>query len=119
MLVVEDDLLLAMEVEETPVSAGAIVVGVCRTLAKAMARDHVDDFAVAVLGFSLGSDTVAPFARRLARRDVPFVFHTGMPQGDASLVELRNYPIISKPASPHALVTAVRTAAREPRRRRG
>jgi DNA-binding response OmpR family regulator len=120
VLIVEDDFLLAMDVEATLVGAGAIVVDVCRTLDEAMARGEADDFAVAVLDFSLGSDTVAPFARRLARRNAPFVLHTGTPRGDTSLVEWRNYPIVEKPASPHALVAAVRTAAaREPRRSLG
>jgi DNA-binding response OmpR family regulator len=117
VLVVEDDLLLAMDVEGTLTGAGAVVVDVCHTLHEAMARSDADDFAVAVLDFSLGSDSVAPLARRLASRNLPFVLHTGMPRGEPSLVEWRNYPIVEKPASPHALVSAVRTvAAREPGR---
>ena len=119
VLIVEDDFLLAMDVEATLVGAGAIIVGVCRSLAQAMAREDIDDFAVAVLDFSLGSDTVAPFARRLANRAVPFVFHTGTPKGETSLVEWRDYPIVEKPASPHSLVSAVSTAAaREPNQKR-
>ena len=68
VLVVEDDALLAMDLEETLVEAGAIVVGVCQTLDEGMARANDDDFAVAVLDFSLGPDTVSPVARRLVRR---------------------------------------------------
>ena len=67
-LVVEDDLLLAMDVEATLVDAGAVVVGVCYTLAEALERGDLDDFAVAVLDFSLGSELVTPFARRLERQ---------------------------------------------------
>jgi DNA-binding response OmpR family regulator len=67
VLVVEDDKLLAMDLEETLVDAGAIVVGVCQTLDEAMARSNDDDFAVAVLDFSLGQDTASPVARRLVR----------------------------------------------------
>jgi hypothetical protein len=63
-------------VEATLVGAGALVVAVCRTLDEAMARGDADDFAVAVLDFGLGSDTVAPFARRLSRQGIPFVLHT-------------------------------------------
>jgi DNA-binding response OmpR family regulator len=118
VLVVEDDFLLAMDVEGTLIGAGAVVVDVCHTLDEAMARGDADDFAVAVLDFSLGSDSVAPFARRLASRNVPFVLHTGTPRGEPSLAEWRNYRIVEKPASRHALVSAVRAlAAREPHRR--
>ena len=120
VLVVEDDLLLAMDLEATLVGAGAIVVDVCHTLDEAMARGAADDFAVAVLDFSLGSDSVTPFARRLARREIPFILHTGMPRGEPSLAEWRDYPIIEKPASAHTLVSALRTtAARMPSRRQG
>ena len=70
MLLVEDDLLLAMDIEDTLAGMGAVVVDVCHTLDEAMARADVNDFAVAVLDFSLGSDSVAPLARRLARRNV-------------------------------------------------
>src|ERR1700733_6121609 len=111
VLVVEDDLFLAMALEDTLVGMGAVVVDVCHTLDEAMARSDADDFAVAVLDFSLGSDSVAPLARRLANRNLPFVLHTGMPRGEPSLAEWRNYPIVEKPASPHALVSAVRTVA--------
>ena len=42
-----------------------------------MARANVGDFAVAVLDFSLGSETASPVAHRLVRRGVPFVLCTG------------------------------------------
>ena len=118
VLVVEDDLLLAMDLEATLVGAGAVVVDICHSLAKAMARADAEDFAVAVLDFSLGSDSVTPLARRLARRDVPFVLYTGMQRSEPRLIEWRDYPIVEKPASPHMLVSAIRTMlAREPPRR--
>ena len=120
VLVVEDDLLLAMDLEATFVGAGAVVVDICHSLPKAMTRADADDFAVAVLDFSLGSDSVTPLARRLARRDVPFILYTGMQRGEPGLMEWKDYPIIEKPASPHMLVSAIRTMlAREPRRRQG
>src|ERR1700722_16603110 len=71
VLVVEDDLFLAMALEDTLVGMGAVVVEVCHTLDEAMARADADDFAVAVLDFSLGSHSGTPLARRLASRNVP------------------------------------------------
>ncbi len=110
VLVVEDDSLLAMDLEETLVEAGAVVVGVCQTLDEAMARANVDDFAVAVLDFSLGSDTASPLARRLVRRGVPFILHTGKSRREPSLAEWRDWPIVEKPAPSRVLVSALRTA---------
>ena len=120
VLVVEDDLLLAMGVEETLSGMGALVVGVCHTLDEAMARADADDFAVAVLDFSLGSDSVAPLARRLARRNAPFILHTGMSRSEPSLMEWRDSLILEKPASPLTLAAAIKTVlGREPARRQG
>lgn len=119
-LVVEDDLLLATDVEATLADAGAVVVAVCHTLGEALERGGVDDFSVAVLDFSLGSESVTPFARRLERRGIPFILHTGMPRSDLSLAEWKNHPIVEKPSSPFALVSAIRTIlACEPQRRQG
>jgi DNA-binding response OmpR family regulator len=120
MLLVEDDLLLAMDIEDTLAGMGAVVVNVCHTLDEAMARADVNDFAVAVLDFSLGSDSVTPLARRLARRNVPFILHTGMSRSEPSLMEWRDSIIVEKPASPQTLVTAIRSVLeRQPARRQG
>jgi DNA-binding response OmpR family regulator len=108
VLIVEDDPLMAMDLEDTLAEAGAVVVGLCRTLDEAMARATVDDFAVAVLDFSLGPDTASPVARRLVRRGIPFVLYTGKSSRDPSLGEWA-CPIVEKPASPRALVSAIRT----------
>lgn len=110
VLIVEDDWLLAMDLEETLVDAGAVVVGVCQTLDEAMARADVEDFAVAVLDFSLGPDTASPLARRLVRRGLPFVLYTGKSRREPSLAEWRDYEIVEKPAPPRVLVSALRTA---------
>jgi DNA-binding response OmpR family regulator len=109
VLVVEDDPLTAMDLEDSLAQAGAAVVGLCQSVEEAMARAAVDDFAVAVLDFSLGSDTASPVARRLARRGVPFVLYTGKSSRDPSLAEWA-CPIVEKPASPRTLVSALRAA---------
>jgi DNA-binding response OmpR family regulator len=120
VLVVEDDLLLAMDIEETLGGLGAVVVDVCHTLDEAMARAEADDFAVAVLDFSLGSDSVTPLARRLARRNVPFILHTGMSRSEPSLIEWRDSLILEKPASPPTLMAAIKVVlGRQPARRQG
>src|SRR3984957_18057803 len=116
VLVVEDDLFLAMDMEDTLAGMGAAVVAVCHTLDEAMVWAEADDFAVAVLDFSLGSDSVTP----LARRNVPFILHTGMSRSEPSLMEWRDSLIVEKPASPHTLAAAIKSAlAREPARRQG
>jgi DNA-binding response OmpR family regulator len=76
----------------------------------ALQRSDAGDFAVAVLDFGLGSETVSPVARRLINRGVPFVLYTGKSRHEPSLAEWRDCSIVEKPASRRALVSAVRTA---------
>ncbi len=109
VLVVEDDSLLAMDLETTLVEAGAVVVDLCQTLDEAMQRADAADFAVAVLDFGLGSETVSPVARRLVNLGVPFVLYTGKSRHEPSLAEWSDCSIVEKPASSRALVSAVRT----------
>src|SRR5580693_3829656 len=96
VLVVEDDLFLAMALEDTLVGMGAVVLDVCHTLDQAMAWADADDFEVAVLDFSLGPNSVTPLARRLAR-------------SEPSLMEWRDFQIVEKPASPHTLAAAIKS----------
>ncbi len=109
VLVVEDNSLLAMDLETTLVEAGAVVVDLCQTLDEAMQRADAADFAVAVLDFGLGSETVSPVARRLVNLGVPFVLYTGKSRHEPSLAEWSDCSIVEKPASSRALVSAVRT----------
>ncbi len=119
VLVVEDDALMAMDVQATLVDAGAVVVASCQTLEEAMARADAEDFDVAVLDFALGSATASPVARRLALRGAPFIFYTGSSRSDPGLLEWGGWPIVEKPASRRALVSAVMTAlSRQPNRTR-
>jgi hypothetical protein len=73
-----------------------------------MARANHDDFAVAVLDFSLGPDTASPLARRLVRRGLPFILYTGKSRGEPSLAEWSDRPIVEKPAPSRVLVSALR-----------
>ena len=110
VLVVEDDPLLALDLEATLVGAGAVVAYLCHTLDEAVLRADTGDFAMAVLDFGLGSETVSPVARRLVNRGVPFILYTGKSRHEPSLAEWRDFSIVEKPASTSALVSAIRTA---------
>jgi len=109
VLVVEDDPLLAMDLDASLVDAGAVVVGPCQTLDQAMQQADIGDFAVAVLDFGLGSDTVSPLAHRLVNRGVPFVLYTGKSRHEPSMAEWSDCSIVQKPASTRAVLSAVRT----------
>src|SRR5690606_40064815 len=76
VLIVEDAVLLALELETALSEAGAEVVGPAYELEEALALlDRPID--AAVLDANLNGRSVSPVAEALAARKVPFVFATG------------------------------------------
>nr|QQZ50732.1 hypothetical protein JKL49_04880 [Phenylobacterium glaciei] len=105
MLIVEDAVLLALELETGLSDAGAEVVGPAYELAEAMALldGHID---AAVLDANLNGLSVHPVAEALAARGIPFVFATGY--GDTGGAPLGfDAPIIRKPYDVTQVAAAV------------
>jgi DNA-binding response OmpR family regulator len=106
VLIVEDDLLLLMELETILLEAGAEIAGSCRSVGEALTAAD-DRIAAAILDVSVGRETIAPVARRLASRGTPFVFYTGQVPGDPALAEWPGCAVLSKPARPGTIVAAL------------
>jgi DNA-binding NtrC family response regulator len=107
LLVVEDDVIISMELEAILSEAGAEITGCCRTVKDALVLAEKNGLAAAILDVRLGRETVAPVARELARRGVPFVFYTGQIDTDMMRAEWPDCTIVSKPAQPRTIVKAV------------
>lgn len=77
ILVLEDEVLLALEASDTLEEIGAIIVGPVHRVEAAMALlDSVRPDA-ALLDVNIAGDTSAPVAQRLAGKNIPFVLATG------------------------------------------
>lgn len=78
---VEDEYLIALQVETSLGDAGAEVVGPVGTLRGALnAVSGAGRLDAAVLDINLRGETVYPLADALVARGVPFVFATGYDQ---------------------------------------
>ena len=79
ILIVEDEVLIAMLLEQELCNAGADIVGPAASVAEALALIDAEQGALsaAVLDINLRGEMVLPVADRLARLRVPFVFTTG------------------------------------------
>lgn len=103
ILVVEDELFVAMLVEDLLGDLGHRVVGPAASARAAVraVEDEVFDFAL--LDVNLGDgETSFETAEMLRSRGVPFAFVTGYgEQGVRS--DLRDVPILSKPIDPRQL----------------
>jgi DNA-binding response OmpR family regulator len=105
VLIVEDAVLLALELEAGLTEAGASVVGAAADLQEAeemLSRT----FDVAVLDANLNGQSVAPVAKALAARGTPFIFATGY--GDAGPApEGFEAPVVRKPYNVHQIASAL------------
>ncbi|HTT83059.1 MAG TPA: response regulator [Rhizomicrobium sp.] len=106
VLIVEDELLTAMELERMVEEAGGRTIGPTGLLSEAL-RLVDGDIDVAVLDARLDNDTTAPVVEKLRARGIPFLLATGydtttLPEG------LRNAPLLGKPYSDDAFYAAVR-----------
>jgi DNA-binding response OmpR family regulator len=106
ILLVEDEPLLAWELEAALIEAGATVIGPATTLAIGCALAQQEDLAAAVLDVQLGKEQSDPIAEALHEQGVPFVFHTGN-VGAKELAEFWSAPVITKPSTPDVVVAHV------------
>ena len=77
VLITEDEVILAMEIEQTMKRAGCEIVGVASSVEqglKFLATDVVD---FAILDINLGGKEVFPLAAKLRTMGIPFFFLTG------------------------------------------
>lgn len=107
VLVVEDEFIILMELQSVLTEAGAVVIGGCRSIDEALSLVDDEDLEVAILDIRLGKDTVAPVARELTRRGIPFIFYTGQVETDPIRAEWPDCKIVPKPARPQMIVAAL------------
>ena len=108
-LVVEDESIVAMDIENMLEEMGCVVVASVPRLVKALKLAATLELDLAVLDINIAGEVVYPLAFHLARRGVPFLFTTGY--STASLPpELRDRPLLRKPVALPGLKKAVALA---------
>lgn len=100
VLIVEDEIVVALFMEDVLAEFGYEVAGVVNRVEDALARQP--DYAVAVLDVHLNGRNVFDFADKLAAQGLPFVFATGY--GERGIPERhRGRPVLQKPFAPDDL----------------
>jgi light-regulated signal transduction histidine kinase (bacteriophytochrome)/CheY-like chemotaxis protein len=112
ILLVEDQLVIAMDAEMMLAGKGASAIETAASPAEALRKlSHFTPDA-AVLDVNLGTETSLPVAEELARRNIPFVFATGY--GDNIMVpQSFSAPTIRKPYDEAALARALNAAMQQ------
>lgn len=105
VLVVEDDPIIALDIESAVLEVGAIDATVCASLAEAR-RALSGTFDFALLDIDLGDGLSYEVARILRDRGTPFVFVTATRSADVPS-DLAGAPLIAKPFYRNAISRAV------------
>lgn len=77
VLLVEDEIMVALLLEEMLAELGHTVVGPVARLERALEMTQREPFDVAILDVNINGSEVYPVAEALAARDIPFAFVTG------------------------------------------
>ena len=80
VLVVEDEYLIALEVENALLDAGCVVVGPFASVRDALDALKVEKVDAALLDVNVGIEMVFPVAHLLEKAGTPFLFVTGYGQ---------------------------------------
>ena len=107
VLLVEDQVLIALDAESCLKALGASQVVIAPTSEHAVKHINTARPDLAVLDVNLGDHTSAPVAELLRNLGVPFVFATGY--GDTVMIpeSLRSVPIVRKPYADTTLAAAI------------
>ena len=109
ILVVEDDTLVAWDIETTLQDAGCAVVGPAGKLAQALDLIAAGEFDIALLDLNLGKDSSLQAADRLDEAGIPFIFLSGH-STDFLPERHRHRPLVAKPFHPLLLMSALSDA---------
>jgi len=110
VLVVEDELMIAMLVEDMLADLGCTVVGPAHTLEMALkAVEAEPQIDAALLDVNLAGQPVFPVADALRARHAPLIFSTGY--GEAGLRDVdAGSPVLQKPFRAGDLAKALQNA---------
>lgn len=113
VLVLEDEVFVALDIEYSLQEAGYLVDGPYATVGQGLAvlAERIPDCAV--LDVRLLDGEVYPAAMRLRDAGVPIVFHSGHADGSYLAAEFPAAIVCGKPSAPGELCRAVATALAE------
>jgi DNA-binding response OmpR family regulator len=105
ILVVEDEILLAMDLADFLADSGCTVAGPASSVEQGMRLVEQDAIDGAILDVNLRGEMVFPLADALAERSTPFVYATGY----GKLLRACNHgrPVLQKPYSNQQLLKII------------
>jgi CheY-like chemotaxis protein len=110
ILVLEDEFLIAMDVEQLCRDHGATEVVIARNLTEVDSGTIASQFDAAIVDLMLSGVSTLDFASGLRDTGVPFVFASGYSDADEINTSFPGVRLVTKPYSGEDLVEAVAAA---------
>ena len=104
VLIVEDNVYLALDLSDAVESVKGRVIGPVGTIAEALSLVESQAIAAAVLGFEFPDSDVIPLARALVHKQVPFVVHADNYIPSSLSVLRPGIPVLIRPIQPRDVV---------------
>ena len=111
VLVVEDEVAIAMLVEDMLLDLGVVVIGPAGRLSQGKSLAESEEIDVAILDVNVAGESVYPIVDVLARRGIRFIFSTGYGAGGID-PSWRDRPVLQKPFTQSELENALEKAVR-------
>lgn len=105
ILVLEDEFLIAMDVELLCRDRGARDVTIVQELPQP--ETGTLEFNAAILDIMIGGQSTLPFAKRLQEQCIPFIFASGYSDSEEILAAFPGIALVSKPYSGDDLIEAL------------
>jgi DNA-binding NarL/FixJ family response regulator len=106
ILVVEDETIIALDIENALADAGAEVVGGANNVARALELAATPGLTAAIIDLRLQGESAASVVELLVARRVPFIFFSGQAERGAAAA-WPAAPVISKPATHRVIIEAL------------
>jgi DNA-binding response OmpR family regulator len=106
VLLLEDEALIALNLQDELQDAGYVVAGPFTTCAAALAWLRTETPDAAILDAALKDGPCREIGLELRRREVPFLIYSGHHEDHELLAEFHHITWIEKPVPPEVLVQA-------------
>jgi DNA-binding response OmpR family regulator len=115
VLIVEDEMLVALLIEDFLVELGCSTLGPCASVAMAFDTIRTEAFDLAVLDVNLAGEKVYPVAELLEEQQIPFLFLSGYGE-DAIPPGRKDWRVCAKPFKGEELAIMLSAALEAPAR---
>jgi len=106
VLIIEDELLIALDLKEALIQVGADVVGVAATVEEALVAVAAPGLTAAIVDLRLKGRSVRDAVQILTDRDLPFIFYSGL-EATPTAHSWPKVPLLLKPLPPEQVAEAL------------